>query len=402
MAIKVFHAGQAGAPNLRGQNGSLITVLDAILVNGYNSVSITGITRTSNTATVTTAAAHGLTTGDSALIAGSAQTDYNIEAVVSVIDGTHFSYTVANSPTTPATGTMTVIRAPAGFDKAFSGTNKAAYRSKDTSGSRPYLQIIDDGSTTGAAREAKTRGYLTMSDVDTGSEPFPTAVQYATGLFTYKSSTADATNRPWVLITDGKTFYFQACMDQSPTSMQASGGYLWWIAFGDIISTRPSDSYTAFFQGSHAANKQTDATSSSNANGVFCPTVRTSNPTTACSYIVRSHTQVSGAAIMGSIGHGWDQLALGSLGIFGYPHAPDNGFLLTPIQCMQGGVLRGRMPGIYEPMQGRVLNQFDTIDNVDGYTGRKFLALWGQNTSAGSTTGMLMFDITGDSNGKWS
>lgn len=402
MAIKVFHAGQAGAPQLSGANGSLITVLNAVLVNGYNTVSISSITRVGATATVTTATAHGLSTGDSALISGAGQADYNIDAVVSVVDATHFTYAVANSPTTPATGTISMVRAPAGFDKVYNATNQAVYRSKDTSGSRPYLQIIDDGSTAGGAREAKTRGFLTMTDVATGSEPFPTVAQYANGLMTYKSDSVSAAARPWVLITDGKTIYFQACMNQAPTSMQASGGYLWWMAFGDIISTRASDPYTAFLAACHAANRQVDGSTGANHNGLFVPAVRTSNPTSGSCYIVRSFTQTTGAAIMNQMGHGWDQLALGSLGIFGYPHQPDNGFMLTPLLCMQGGVMRGKMPGVYEPLQGRVLNQFDIIENVEGYAGRKFMALWGQNASSTSTTGMLMFDITGDSNGKWS
>ena len=130
-------------------------MLDAVLVDGYNTVSVADIVRSGSTATVTTAANHGLSPGDSATIMGAEQADYNIEAVVSVVDATHFTYTVANSPATPATGTITVKRSPAGFAKAFSGTNKAAYRSNDLSGSRPYLQVIDGGSTAGAAREAR-------------------------------------------------------------------------------------------------------------------------------------------------------------------------------------------------------------------------------------------------------
>lgn len=396
MAIKVFHSGQAGAPMLRGQNGTLITVLDAVLVNGYNVVSVTSIARTGATATVTTSSPHGLLTGESATIAGADQADYNIDAVVTAVSATVFTYPVANSPATPATGTITARRSPAGFQKVFADVDKAVYRSTDTSGSRPYLQIFDDATTAGAAREAKTRGYLTMTDLNTGSEPFPTVAQHANGLMTYKSSSVDATNRPWVLITDGNNFYFQACMDRSPTSMQAADGWLWWLAFGDIISTRSGDPYTAFLAASNSVNQQT---STSNGNGMFVPAVRTANPSYNACYIVRPYTQVLGAVVMNQMGHGWDQNALGALGIFGYPHIPDNGFMMTPLLCMQGGVLRGRMPGVYEPLQGRILNQFDIIENVDGYPGRKFMALWGQH---GGTTGMLMFDITGDSYGKWS
>jgi hypothetical protein len=403
MAIKVFHAGQAGAPKLVGANGSLITVLDAVLVNGYNSVKVTGITRSDNTATVTTDTAHGLLTGDSVVIAGADQADYNVEAVVSVVDLTHFTYTVANSPDTPATGnTITATRASAGFDKVYSDTNKAVYRSRDPSGSRPYLQVIDDGTTAGGAREAKIRGYLTMSDVNTGTEPFPTPAQYANGLFAYKTATISNDARPWVLITDGKNIYFQACMDQSPATMQAMGGYFWWVAFGDIISTRANDPYTAFLAGCHAANCQTNTNAGWCHNGFSAPAVRTANPQSPSCYIVRSFNQTTGAVIMNQMGHGWDQNGLGQAAIFPYPNPIDNGFMMTPLLCMQGGVLRGRMPGVFEPLQGRCLNQFDIIENVEGYPGRKFMALWLYALNSNSSTGMLMFDITGDGNGKWS
>lgn len=69
-------------------------------------LSITSITRSSTTATVTTAAAHGLSTGAKVTIAGAEQADYNISATITVVDTTTFTYTVANSPTTPATGTL--------------------------------------------------------------------------------------------------------------------------------------------------------------------------------------------------------------------------------------------------------------------------------------------------------
>jgi hypothetical protein len=387
---------------LKGANGSLISVLDAVLVSGYNPVSVSSITRSDSTATVTTGAAHGLSTGDSVSITGADQVDYNVEAVISVVDSTHFTYTVANSPDTPATGTITATRASAGFDKVYSATNKAVYRSKDTSGSRPYLQVIDDGTTTGGAREAKIRGYLAMSDADTGAEPFPTLDQYANGLLAYKSATISNDIRPWVLITDGKTIYFQACMDQSPPGMQASGGFLWWMAFGDIISTRANDPYTAFIAGCSAANCQTNTYHGWCHNGFSAPAVRTSNPQSPSCYIVRSFNQTLGAAIMNQMGHGWDQNGLGQCAIFPYPHPVDNGFMMTPLLCMQGGVLRGKMPGVFEPLQGRCLDQFSIVENVDGYPGRKFMALWAYALNSDSSTGMLMFDITGDSNGKWS
>lgn len=70
-------------------------------------ISVSGITRSSSTATVTTSVTHGLTSGDYVTIAGAGESDYNVTAVITVTTPTRFTYTVANSPTSPATGTIT-------------------------------------------------------------------------------------------------------------------------------------------------------------------------------------------------------------------------------------------------------------------------------------------------------
>lgn len=72
-----------------------------------NPASVTSITRSGSTATVTTSGSHSLSTGDIVKIAGAVETDYNIEAEVTVTGATTFTYTVAGSPSTPATGTIT-------------------------------------------------------------------------------------------------------------------------------------------------------------------------------------------------------------------------------------------------------------------------------------------------------
>lgn len=86
--------------------GGLALVTD-VDYPGAHTVSVSSITRSGTTATVTTSAAHPFATGDSVLIAGAAQADYNGTKTVTVTDSTHFTYTVSGSPTTPATGTIT-------------------------------------------------------------------------------------------------------------------------------------------------------------------------------------------------------------------------------------------------------------------------------------------------------
>jgi len=73
----------------------------------YLTKAVTSITRASTTATVTTTLAHGYTTGNSVTILGATQSDYNGTFTITVTGANTFTYTVANSPTTPATGTIT-------------------------------------------------------------------------------------------------------------------------------------------------------------------------------------------------------------------------------------------------------------------------------------------------------
>ncbi len=74
------------------------------LTSTVSLAAITSITRSSTTATVTTTTPHGLNTGMSVTISGATETEYNITAVITVGSTTTFTYTVAGTPTSPATG----------------------------------------------------------------------------------------------------------------------------------------------------------------------------------------------------------------------------------------------------------------------------------------------------------
>lgn len=73
---------------------------------------IVSITRASTTATVTTGVAHGLAANDTVVISGAAVAAYNgLITVVATPSGTTFTYTVAGSPASPATGSISYSRA---------------------------------------------------------------------------------------------------------------------------------------------------------------------------------------------------------------------------------------------------------------------------------------------------
>lgn len=71
-----------------------------------DAISVTSITRSSQTATVT-CTAHGLVTGNIAAIRGAVQPDYNGDFVITKTNANVYTYQVQGAPTTPATGTIT-------------------------------------------------------------------------------------------------------------------------------------------------------------------------------------------------------------------------------------------------------------------------------------------------------
>lgn len=86
-----------------------------------SSVSVSSITRSQDTATVTTSTAHGYSTGDLVEVAGANQSGYNKVAPITVSSTTVFTYLVDPSTTSPATGTITCQSPTAGeFTPAFS------------------------------------------------------------------------------------------------------------------------------------------------------------------------------------------------------------------------------------------------------------------------------------------
>jgi len=77
------------------------------IVTNNTRQTVSSLTSTGGTATCTTPAAHGFSTGDTILISGATQSAYNGSFTVTVTSSTTFTYAVSGSPTSPATGTIT-------------------------------------------------------------------------------------------------------------------------------------------------------------------------------------------------------------------------------------------------------------------------------------------------------
>lgn len=79
--------------------------------NGVNFVTgVSSITRSGSVATAIIPD-HGIPSTETVVFAGADQTEYNVSAAVTVVDKDTVTYTVAGTPATPATGTITASHA---------------------------------------------------------------------------------------------------------------------------------------------------------------------------------------------------------------------------------------------------------------------------------------------------
>ena len=144
--IKFYVHTNTNAPQLTNNFGCMIDVLDACLVNGFGSQAVSTLTAVGTTVTATFGAAHNFMQYQVIKIAGATQTEYNGEhRILTVPNANTITFELAAAPSvTTATGTINCSLPPLGWEKPFSGTGKAAYRSSNTLlASRPYLRGVD-------------------------------------------------------------------------------------------------------------------------------------------------------------------------------------------------------------------------------------------------------------------
>ncbi|MGH7291081.1 MAG: hypothetical protein ACREJT_07730, partial [Myxococcota bacterium] len=308
-----FHSTDADALTLAGVAGSGIALLDSLLVDGYGSVSVSSITRSGGTVSVTTGTAHNRLVEDVVLIAGATPSDYNGKwKVASVPSSTTLTFAIGTTPTTPATGTITIKKAPLGWTKAFSATNRAAY--KMPAGSNGFYLYVDDTATTYMA----VSGYETMSDIDTGTGQFPASGSTAVWS---KSSTASAVTRNWAAYGDEYWIWFAPCYNANSTTRAALFG------FGDLDKTVSTDSYATLLivctgTGVTAAD--------SSATYGFLAVNNTPGTTSLGHSLARAYTQLGG-----TVGAGKNMLgtqgnsAMGGNGY--YPYDAASGLMLVDV-----------------------------------------------------------------------
>ncbi len=370
--VKFLRSTDKSAPSLNGQVSSLITVLDAVLVNGYNSISVT-LTRANSTVTVT-GTNHGFKADQCILISGADQSEYNGEFYVdTIIDSDNFTFVINTTPATPATGTITCKIAPLGWTKVYSGTNLAAYRAPG--GNQAYLRVDDTIGT-----YVKVCGYLNMTDVNTGTDQFPTTAQTSNGVYWYKSNTADATARVWSIVGNDRSFYLQTI-----GSAVSNGTYTNIVFFGDFKSYKTNDTYNIGIIGA------TNTTPYGTVCGISVDHITTAS---AGHYICRSYTGLGGSITFSKHGNyslcPYNYSGYNS-STFPYPSPVDGNIYVIPFYIAESSaiVVRGELPGCYFTPHNLPFINGDTFDNGSD---KKFVAWREGNTS--TNYGELFIEIS--------
>jgi len=389
---RVYKSTDAGAPVLTGAVSSLINVLDACLVTGYNTKTIT-ITRSGDVATAA-CTAHGFLAGQYVTISGATPSDYNGEFRVASVTANDFTFEVLGSPTTPATGTISCVQSPAGWTKPYTGTNKAAFRNNvSAGGTGMYLRVNDSASSTGGAREALIRGYLTMSDVDTGTVETPTAAQVAASIVWRKSNTVDSTARAWILVADELTMYL--CVSTGTLNSNVGDSA---YGAGDIASHVAGDAYRFFVAGREA---QATAHFGGASFGLMTPAaISFAAPSaSACAWLARGYAGTGSPVRIGLATFGLvnDGIAIGTSSAIARPSPGSSLSYFYPAFIGIESSIRGQMRGLYVPQNnwGGVSAGFEVV-NPPGFVGTLMAFRHNINPVTYSTTNdaHIFVDIT--------
>ena len=178
-SVKYITSDMPGAPVLNGVIGALVALTDACLNTGFGLRAVTSLVVAGGVATLTVAndVKNGNLLHSVVLVDGvtGPLVALNGEQKLTAVSSTQLKFATAAADGT-ATGTITIKQAPLGFDKVFSGTNTAVYRSANVLGTRMFVRLSDT-----VAQAARIVGYESMSDVDTGVGPFPTPAQMLGG-----------------------------------------------------------------------------------------------------------------------------------------------------------------------------------------------------------------------------
>ena len=379
-SVKHFYSAMAGSPGLSGAAGTLIAALDACLISGFGAKAVDsavisgGVCRMSFASGVSAARRETVI-----LVSGASPAGLNGEQKVTAVATGWVEFKTALSDGA-VTGSISFNLAPLGWEKVYTGTNKAVYRSLDPASTRPYIRVDDTN-----AAWARVQMFESMTDVDTGVGVSPSL---SGGWYWHKLPGATSASTYWLLVGDSRGFFFlNSPYGGTPTTQV--GGISTSRYVGDLNSYRSGDAWCAVLTGA-------TSTGYYDPNGCLFTV-----PSEGFSIMRASHglggaisttRQIFGSANSPS---GADTVA-GS-----FPSRTDNGLRLSAILLTDGATVngpRGEVPGAYHCPQSGVTSAFGVdialIKGTAQFAGKTLLSM-ATGAPANTTGGIGFFDVTG-------
>ena len=386
-SVKFYREDFPGAPVLNGVAGSLIGLLEACLCTGFGLRAATSLVVAGGVATLTLAsdAKNGNLLHSVILVENSSIAALNGEQRVTWASSTELKFATAAADGT-ATGSITVKTAPAGWEKKFSGTNKAVFKSLAVEANTSYLWVSDTGTT-----NANVRAYEAMTDVDTGTGAAPTVAQLASGGYWAKSYGANANANKFDLVADHRAMYYLPITYAGLQPIYiGQGGYF----FGDILAYKSGDAFATALISADAA------VTTSSLSGNLWHGANLS----AGTKLLRSYTGLGGAV------NAWTPPMSGTSNVYSgedpwcgaFPAPADGALRLSRIRVTEGGytgaalLMRGELPGIFNVPQTGLAAAVSRGDSVS-HNGRMLRAVYagGDYQALANTGGRGLIDITG-------
>lgn len=222
-----MHSKQLNAPQMNGEvgaEGQILQVLDACLTTGFNPQTVATATIVGEEIKLDFGVMHGYEILQHITISGGSSSELNAKHRILKVTGT--TVTIAKGTIASVAGTLTTKIASLNWENMFgvSDTKRRAYRSKDITSKKQVL-FLDCNYAEGAAGVAvnpfKGARVSVCESMDVlgaqgNSLTDPTNLQAPSGLLHwfqkvtthFQASANTGFNTPWLLIGDGKIFYF--------------------------------------------------------------------------------------------------------------------------------------------------------------------------------------------------
>jgi hypothetical protein len=389
--VYVYHSAQPGIPQISvaGAAGELEAILYACGVTGFGGGVLDSLVQTNGTATATRSAGLNLNDGIVGLpqivsISGSSNGwdgEYSFISTSGNPGNTSCTFSCPSNLPSPATGTITLKRAPAGLTRLASSASKSVWQVKDTPTFPGFIMLDDSQATYAGIRLAENAA--SPVDYSTMTALCPTVAQQANpGLYIGKTGGSGGSARQFVIVIwKGGVWIFTAYNNSYPGVYDPC--YL-----GALVTRKAGDGFPGMIFGATA-----DPHSSPPGNNNY---FANKGATYNGQYLQRAYSQVGTAINFCKVASGFGNYIGAANQSSIDPNPVDNcNDIVGPIfisegQAVAGSPIRGYFPGVWEAINCQNRSSLDLLTNMAALSGRTVMLLKYHNSGY-----MLGIDLTG-------